>query len=139
MKYDDWSDWTDWVLLSSVDINSIPKGPGVYIIASEKELSRAVGVDEHGILDIGESERLNLRVRAFISCATGTRQKGHMAGWRYRNFNFEDVFPIDTLYVCWKSCNTKEDAYTLEGKLLNEYVRQHYELPPLNYKFNWSE
>ncbi len=80
MKYDDWSDWTDWELLSIVDINSIPKGPGVYIIAAEKELSRAVGVDEHGILDIGESERLNFRVRAFISCATGARQEGHMAG-----------------------------------------------------------
>ncbi|GAK85886.1 hypothetical protein JCM19238_3476 [Vibrio ponticus] len=62
-----------------------------------------------------------------------------MAGWRYRVCNFNKVFPLQELHICWKECTDKAEAQRLEGQLLSEYLELHYELPPLNYKFNWSE
>ena len=139
MKNFNWSGWTDWKILKDLDLSSIPKKPGAYIIGAHRAINRASGTDENGILDIGESDDLKVRITSFKQCSNGSRQKGHMAGWRFRNFNFSDVFPHEKLWVRWKECNSKEEAYILEGELLQTYISQHYELPPLNYKFNWSE
>ncbi|MNP23125.1 hypothetical protein D3C76_1158230 [compost metagenome] len=61
-----------------------------------------------------------------------------MAGWRFFNSALSKPFPIETLWVSWCELPSKEDAYRKEGEMLALYLSQHYELPPLNYKFNWS-
>ena len=58
-----------------------------------------------------------------------------MAGWRFAFFRFEREFPLSDLRVCWLATTTKE-AYAAEGRVLLAYLQKHYELPPLNYKFN---
>ena len=136
MKLNNWKEWTDWQPLHSC-LSSLPTGPGAYMIAAKKSIHRAVGKDIEGILDIGESKTLRARVRSFISCASGAQQSGHMAGWRYNKYDFESNFPLSTLYISWHAAATKLEAYALEGHMLREYIEQHKELPPLNYKFNW--
>lgn len=138
MEYNDWDGWSDWVQLSVLKMEDIPYSAGVYIIAAEGALQRVFGIDENGILDIGESNNLNHRIGSFIGCVKGERQRGHIAGWRYFHFDFNRIFPFESLSICWVKCRDKDSAYALEGKLIQEYMRQHYELPPLNYKYNWS-
>lgn len=137
MVKDDWSGWTEWLPLVD-NIPKAPSKPGAYMIAAKKTLNRAVGRDEQGILGIGESDNLKRRLKDFLGCAGGTKASGHMAGFRYRRFGYQSVFPLETLWVCWREVEDKDAAYALEGALLGEYLAQHFELPPLNYKFNWS-
>lgn len=138
MQRANWDGWTDWLPL----VHSIPQAPatpGAYMIAARRALNRAVGRDVEGILGIGESDNLNRRLRDFLGCARGTKAAGHMAGYRYNLFGYSRVFPLESLWICWCGVGNKDEAYALEGKMLSEYLAQHYELPPLNYKFNWSE
>ncbi|HEU4952404.1 MAG TPA: hypothetical protein VFT46_10655 [Holophagaceae bacterium] len=137
MKKPDRSRWSDWHQLTSSDL-PIENRPGVYVIASDSALNRLVGIDHNGILTIGESNRLKARVKHFIGCAIGKPEFGHSAGWRYRNLNFARQFPLNSLYVRWMYIRKGEDEYELEGLLLQEYVKRHFELPPLNYKFNFG-
>ncbi|WP_163373038.1 hypothetical protein [Endozoicomonas acroporae] len=134
----DGAGWTDWVLLKELDRASIPDQPGVYMIAAHRRIHRAHGTDKQGILDICESDNLKKRIAAFRACSLGHRNRGHMAGWRFYNFNFDSIFPHEKLWICWKTCRRKKEAYALEGELLQAYFSKHYELPPLNYKFNWA-
>lgn len=136
MELKDWKEWSDWQLLENC-FSALPIGPGAYMIAAKKSINRAVGKDIEGILDIGESKTLRSRVRSFIACANGAQQRGHMAGWRYKKYEFEAHFPLSSLFISWHPAKTKEEAYALEGYMLKKYIEQHKELPPLNYKFNW--
>lgn len=138
MKRPDWNGWSEWhKLLDAIPL--IENRRGVYMIAADKSLTRLHGEDEEGILDIGESNRVQARVKHFISCANGTCQLGHAAGWRYRHLNYSSLFPLHSLYVSWKYAEGEEDEYQMEGALLREYVQQHFELPPLNYKYNYEK
>lgn len=47
-------------------------------------------------------------------------------------------FPLDSLWVSWCVTKNKKSAYEKEGEILSEYYSQHCDLPPLNFKFNWS-
>src|SRR5688572_16952707 len=134
----DWKGWRAWKNLSRLDLEAVSSGPGAYVIAADRPVGRAVGVDPHGFLDIGESGSLRQRFRDFLRCSGTKRQYGHMAGWRYCFFCFERHFPRDTLKVRWVETPTKAAAYASEGRLLLTYLRNHCELPPLNYKFNWD-
>lgn len=129
--------WSDWHKLHELDLKSIPAGPGAYIIATGRKLYRCVDCDTEGIVDIGESSRLRKRIRDFIRCATGEAESGHMAGWRYAYLGFHRQLPFHSLWVSWKSTETKELAQQLEARLFGKYVDSHFEMPPLNYKFNW--
>lgn len=61
-----------------------------------------------------------------------------MAGWRYRWFRLTDIFKYDELQVKWICKGTKNEASISEAEILDQYRRVHYELPPLNYKYNWK-
>lgn len=138
MELDDWWDWTDWELLLKADLSRIPNGPGAYMIAARKSINRAYGKDVEGILDVGESGHLRGRIKSFIACAKGNQRSGHMAGWRFHRFKFDSKFPLNSLYISWHTAETKEEAYRLEEQILESYLEQHSELPPLNYKYNWA-
>ncbi len=134
----DWSLWTGWHNLTGIDWDTVPAQCGAYIVASARPISRAVGIDQEGFLDVGESVDLAERLRAFNRCATNPGKTGHMAGWRFAHLRLSRHFPIEQLRVRWRTVATKDDAYSLEGEILRAYVTQHGELPPLNYKFNWD-
>lgn len=138
MELANWDKWSEWQKLSPCPLE-VPVGCGAYIIATRIAIHRAVGIDTEGILDIGESKNLRGRIKSFIACANGRRPRGHMAGWRYKQYEFEKHFPLDTLFIRWHPTQTKEEAYAIEGKILQTYLIQHKELPPLNYKFNWPQ
>lgn len=138
MKLENWGNWSDWELLMKADLALIPNQPGAYMIAAKHSIHRAFGEDPEGILDVGESKNLRDRIRAFIGCANGNRSSGHMAGWRFYEFDFNLRFPVDSLYLSWHKADSKAEAYALEESILKEYLAQHSELPPLNYKYNWG-
>lgn len=134
----DWTLWSDWVALNKTDWAFVPQTPGAYIIAANQPIHRAVGTDPNGYLDVGESDNLCNRLWSFQRCITERGKTGHMAGWRFAFFRLEREFPHANLRVRWQETATKEDAYSVEGKVLFDYIRRHCELPPLNYKFNWQ-
>jgi hypothetical protein len=133
-----WAYWTEWTPLDKLDFSTVPSGPGVYVIATDRPIHRVVETDNSGFLDIGEAESLRSRIKAFYRCVTEDKDAGHMAGWRFMRFQFKRQFPVGSLHVRWRSTANKEEAYKEEGRLLHAYLQQHCELPPLNYKFNWS-
>lgn len=138
MKKYDWSGWTGWENLLEVDLKRVTTGPGAYVIATDRLLRRAVGEDELGILDIGETGALRNRFRKFLLCSGTQRERGHMAGWRYCFFCLDRHFKRSRLRVRWIDADAKVAAHAIEGQVLLTYLRNHSELPPLNYKFNWS-
>jgi hypothetical protein len=139
MQLSEWPNWTQWVLLQTValDWKMVPIGAGTYMIAAHRRLQRAVGVDEEGILDIGTSKRLRMRLNEFWQCAKNSKRRGHMAGWRFAEYNMTKHFPLETLHVCWRPAETADEAAYEEARLIDEYVHQHMESPPLNYSASW--
>jgi hypothetical protein len=134
----DWTGWSSWFSLDALDLKSITSGPGAYVIAADRPITRAIGVDAEGFLDVGESGLLRKRLRDFKKCAGQRGSQGHMAGWRYAFFRFERQFPLHSLRIRWVGADSKAAAYRAEGRILLAYIQRHCELPPLNYKFNWD-
>lgn len=137
----DWSGWTDWSPLSTLDFSTVPETPGAYVIATDRPVNRAVGIDPDGVLDVGEagkSKPLRVRLQTFYECASNRNQVGHFAGWRFAFYYFDRHFPVSTLRVRWLTTKSKEEAAMAEGRLLLAYKRQHCELPPLNNRDNWK-
>jgi hypothetical protein len=131
------SDWPAFQNLIEA-YKSAPGDPGVYIIAIGSPIVRFHGIDHEGIVDIGESVNLCGRLASFVGCARKSRKSGHMAGWRYGEYNFSNVIPLENLMVSWKTTQDKDSACQLEAALMRSYFSNHFELPPLNYKFNWE-
>jgi len=121
-------------------VEHVPDAPGVYVLGLGKDtrtsvsIPRLAGVDKHGVLDIGESKSLRARFVALRRCVTVVGATGHMAGWRYGYLQLSKHL-VGRLYLSW---TTSSDCYALEGELLHAYLSAFRELPPLNYKFNWS-
>lgn len=133
MKRRHWPGWTEWNDLQGV-LNSkyAPAEPGCYMLAADRALSRAVGCDEEGILYIGSTSHILKRLRAFSSSAAAPNVTGHIAGWRYSAYLMHKHFPLESISVCWRITDQSATRQT-ESSLLAEYVRQHMEMPPLNY------
>ncbi len=92
MNVKNWQGWEpEWLKLTE-HYKSAPVVPGAYIICADRALNRAIGVDENGILTIGESDNLRRRLSAFVRCAKNPGAAGHMAGWRFNYAAFEKVF-----------------------------------------------
>ncbi len=138
MSISKWMGWTDWTPLEGFDFKIVKPGPGTYVIATDKPLSRVVGVDPNGILDIGESAWLRSRLKSFYRRASGCKRVAHSAGRRYVFFNLNRYFPLRTLRVRWIEKKTKKEARRMESKLLYEYIEHYHELPPLNAQFTRS-
>lgn len=139
---DKWSNWED---LSPQLIEKLKNEPGAYVLGlpeteKRKKLPRLLASDEHQIIDIGESRHLQNRIRDLLRCAQNEGHSGHMAGWRLgsggllRRLNLE----AKDLRVSFCYAKDKHDAYRIEGTMLRRYYELFGELPPLNYKFNWS-
>lgn len=141
----DWSCWSPWVGLEDKSVSEAPRGPGTYVLrclaadgVTPQAIQRCSGIDHAGWLDVGESEVLRSRLSKLRSSLLNPDRSGHMAGWRFRQLEMERVFPLERLQLRWRTAASKPAAYRIEGALLQRYVAHHLELPPLNYKFNWS-
>lgn len=135
-----WRGWNQGFWLDAAVANVPPNKPGAYVLGLAHGETRSVaiprlcGTDPHGVLDIGESKNLKKRLEQLHGCMTNPGAAGHMAGWRYSFLQLQ-AHLTGKLYVCW--C-IAENSYDLEGKMLWAYTSAFRELPPLNYKFNWS-
>jgi len=134
----DWTKWTPWTELLRLDLAGVPNAPGAYVIAAGRSIARAVGTDDEGFLDIGESGKLQDRLWGFRECVTVPKTEWHRAGWRFAFFGFDKHFPVPSLRVRWIGTGTKAEAVRVEGQVMLAYLRRHCELPPLNYQFNWA-
>ena len=125
----DWTGWTDWTQFGSLDMKSVPKKPGAYVLSTTKSINRAIGIDPMGILDIGETGKgyatLSGRLKDLRRCMTRRGDEGHMAGWRFAFFRFERHFPHDSLRIRWIPTDTKEIAENFEGRVMLTYVMRH--------------
>ncbi|MFH1510816.1 MAG: GIY-YIG nuclease family protein [Candidatus Woesearchaeota archaeon] len=132
----------EWCILDKLELSKVPSKPGAYMISifgndgQPIKISRFIGVDTEGIIDIGESTNLRKRLSDFKRNAD-KRCGGHMAGWRFNFLKLNEK--LWTLKFSYEVCATKEEAYKKEYAMMKEYVDKHKELPPLNYKYNWSE
>lgn len=136
--------WSDWSPLDDTKIEDVPAKPGAYEFRAVDEknrtrtIRRCFGEDRNGVLGIGESNNLRTRLAALLRCMQDPEQAGHMAGWRYAYLKMEQIYPLGRIQFRFRTTCDKDAAYELEGTLLHEYVARHFEMPPLNYKFNWS-
>ena len=134
--------FSQWFPLTDGNIQQVPSKPGVYEIRCKgKSVQRLLGKDDDGILDIGESLNLQTRLRTFLRCASDSNKGGHAAGMTFARLKLRlsrKGFLVDKLEFRWKTTDSKDEAYEAEGELLDAYVSRFGELPPLNYKFNWS-
>ncbi|MEO7034455.1 MAG: hypothetical protein ABI548_11180 [Polyangiaceae bacterium] len=137
--------WSDWHALEPATIEALAVKPGAYVVGlpeSFGSLRRLLAADEHGLLDVGESGELRTRLRHLFRCATVKGQRGHMAGWRLGTGGLVDKLGITAQELriswCYAEDGSDEEAYRLEGTILQSYFDLFGELPPLNYKFNWS-
>jgi len=108
------------------------------MIGTGRTIHRARGDDLEGILTIGKAGNLNNRLRQFWRCASNANKKGHMAGWRFQQYQMEQMFPLHELTVCWRTVPDPVTAAREEAILLKEYVFEHLENPPLNYCASWA-
>lgn len=134
----DWRKWSKPRRLFDGDrlLSGVPASPGAYIISVGRPLHRALGIDNRGIIDIGESKNLHSRIGSFVRCASSPDVFGHMAGVRFSRIRAERHFPLSELQIAWNATNSKTKAVELEADALSWYVEHYLELPPLNYKFN---
>lgn len=146
----DWQDWTfpsgekwtSWEPLNDRTLQSLPDGPGAYVLGLPEglPLGRLLASDPHRLLDVGEAQNLRKRIESLRRCAKKPGQSGHMAGWRLGGMGLLARLncEAEALRLSWCPARSKHEAYAHEGSLLNMYFDLFGELPPLNYKFNWS-
>jgi len=139
--------WTNWRSLSEVSVAAAPAAAGAYVLgipatrgSNRARIGRLLADDLNGVLDIGESGHLRKRLQDLHRCISTPGQVGHMAGWRLGSFGLLEKLRVSVsdLRVSWRSTQSKEDAYRVEGEMLRWYFDIFGELPPLNYKFNWT-
>lgn len=145
----DWRDWEfrgagqwmEWLPLTNEEVAAVPEGAGAYIVGIRRDrIGRLLADDPHAIVDVGESARLRVRLRDFMRCAGSAGQEGHMAGWRLGSFGLLERLGVTVSDLRFSYCQAqdKDDAYRIEGEMLRMYFDLFGELPPLNYKFNWT-
>ena len=116
----------------------VTRGPAVYRIRAwdlERDAPRAIprlgGVDEMGIMDIGESGRGRTRVADFLGAAQG-KPRSHRAGWDFYMYGVAEVVPLEALRVDALAVDDKDVAEALELALLEDYRWRYKDRPPLN-------
>ena len=130
-----WSRCID--VFDSSDHRDIYRTPGVYRIrafgANGKPLpiKRFAAIDYEGILHIGKSKRLGLRIRTFRQAAQGLRG-AHQAGREYRLWKFGRKIPSKSLRYDYFITSNEREALVLERALHKEYRLKFLDRPPLD-------
>ena len=101
-------------------------------------------VDKEGILLIGTSRNLKVRIRDFYRDVFDEtlNRHSHSEGWNFRKYFRDNDFPdaiklnAKNIRVCWTELGTKEDAEKFETECIQHYVMQYQDKPPLNISIN---
>ena len=96
-----------------------------------RRIRRATGVDDLGVLGIGESGRGRSRLRDFWKAAAG-EARSHRAGRDFAWYEFGEVFGLDLLRVEFVRLGSKDLAEAVEAALIEEYRSDFKDRPPLN-------
>jgi hypothetical protein len=117
-------------------INSkMAKDSGVYIVFSKQnglyeQVSRVLSIDPNGTLYIGKANSFKERVIG-LKKSIIYKSNAHDFGIRYyRNIQFQNKFPVESLYVALLQSDT---PFETEQQLLKEYLNDFGELPPFNF------
>ena len=105
---------------------------GIYILYSNKSISRALGIDDDGVLYIGKGILTDLakpRIGTLVNSLNNTATY-HEAGVRYHQIpQYKEKFPLEGLKL---KVELFEDARNEEKNRLKEYLEKFGEYPPLN-------
>ena len=129
--------WSGTYPLTSGHHLELGRRPGVYRIRVFTRDGRPVpiprlnGIDELGILHIGHSEQLGLRVRVFRQAAEGLKAP-HPAGRQFHQWGFASRFRPQDLRFDYVITIDKADAIKLERHLHEEYRLRYLDKPPLD-------
>ena len=136
-------EWSNWKEIWRIDdIAVLFKCPGVYKIRLTNEpdnatkIPRFLGVDEEGLLAIGESRNLSRRIRQFYRAYSG-QSFAHSVAERLFTLLSKIINSNSTLknsrieFSCMK-LKDKAEAQIYEERLLKTYFKKFGELPPLN-------
>jgi hypothetical protein len=115
---------------------NIPEGGGVYKIHCIQDkmpikINRVLGIDNQGILYIGQSDNLRARIRMLWRVLNPKlKATAHTFGKKHNeNKKLQKAFPLKSLYVSYQI--TKEPK-ALETILLDKYFIKFGEVPPFN-------
>lgn len=125
MKSDDigFSGWAKWPV---VFLDQVPETPGVYLFRlGGGTIPRVKG--ESDIVYVGSTARKLGTLRQRLGNHKRDYQSGKSLLLRIRNERGE-------IELAWQSFRTHDQALYKESRLLDEYLRQHLELPPLNHQ-----
>ncbi len=118
--------WTSWASLELSSVKRAPSDYGVYIIRSIYYIPRLRGTSD--ILYVGEGRLIN-RVGKIFNYELGYRS------WPYDSrpicvIKKELEIPMEFSYLL---TSNKKACQRNETEILDEYEKQHLELPPVNH------
>jgi hypothetical protein len=98
------------------------------------QIRRLAKEDASGLLYIGSSknlkDRLGMLRRVTIGESDGYKADAHTFGVKYNaTEKIKELFPLETLFI---EVECKEKFKETESKLLEKYLNDYAELPPLN-------
>ena len=130
-----WSTWSSFKNQTALD--KIPNVPGIYQFRSVNKgipvkIQRLSEFDENGILSIGESGDLKIRIKAFWYTLKKKDYSRHAAAWHYISFGFNKNYPEQSLEFRYKKTGTKPKAVKDEFIELLKYRKKFMDGPPLN-------
>jgi len=129
--------WSRPILLFNTQDHLGLKGrPGVYRVRAYKDdkpqhILRYGGVDRLGILHIGESNNLAVRIRTFRQATEGLKASHH-AGCEFYEWRFYRRVLARVLRYDYYLTRTKEGAIKLEALLHRKYRLRFLDRPPLD-------
>jgi len=131
------SRWSDWLLFQPEHFESIPTSSGIYEIrwavdGRPQPINRVNGVDESGLLYIGKTRFLRLRIASFWRYIKSERKEPpNAAAYAYVFYSYYFKFKPEQLEVRWMTLS--EDKIDMEReRLLFYYAMKYFDRPPLN-------
>jgi hypothetical protein len=126
-------DFKDWITIGT-DYNAnkelvlqLPKRKGVYIIRAKKPIGRLQG--ESNIIYIGQGvirHRIQALLRQYLPPPYSNYKNKHTARKAFERLMSKSELELELGYL------TSENSKGLEKLLLQAYIEQHIEPPPLN-------
>jgi hypothetical protein len=129
-----------FILIHPIDFHTeIPSEPGVYKIYSlndnhiPRPINRIGGIDNQGILYIGESQNLKERLRMLWRVLNPNYlATAHTFGINYNTVPLlQEIFPLNSLAVTFEII---QDHTNYETMLIENYRQLYGEVPPFNGK-----
>jgi hypothetical protein len=106
-------------------IASLSKDPGVFVVRSKKMLARARGTSDIVFIGVGANQSGGIRKRIEQVFSPGPTQS--------TNHRLLDAISTSSDYeLAVVVCPTAQAANNLKRRLLDEYNRDHSDLPPLS-------